>query len=329
MAKAILEIENLTVEFHTDDGTVCAVNDLSYSLQTGEILGVVGESGSGKSVSCLAMLGLIPQPPGKIVRGTARYQNMDLLQQPKEILRTIRGKKIAMIFQDPMTALNPYLTVGEQLMEMTQTHLRHTNQQAKNHAIEMLEQVGIPNAPLRLNAYPHEFSGGMRQRVMIAIALSCRPDILIADEPTTALDVTIQAQILDLLRQLQKQHGTAIILITHALGVVANVCERVLVMYGGRIVEEASVNALFAQPYHPYTYGLLKSIPRHNDGIRERLLAIDGQPPNMMSPPPGCAFEPRCMFRQASCEIAMPPLQARPEGGQHRCLYSLPDLLKK
>ena len=320
MAEPLLNVENLSVEFRTDDGVVQAVNEVSFQLAEGETLGIVGESGSGKSVTNLALMGLIPQPPGKVTSGRAMYRGRDLLRLPQHELRAIRGRRIAMIFQDPMTALNPFLTVSDQLTEVTQLHLGLTLAAARRHAIEMLEQVGIPEAGRRLDSYPHEFSGGMRQRVMIAMALSCNPEILIADEPTTALDVTIQAQILDLIRGLQKQHGTAVSLVTHSLGVVANLSRRVLVMYAGRIVEEASTESLFAQPRHPYTLGLLNSIPR---GDGRRLQTIEGQPPNMIEPPSGCPFHPRCSFREDVCEQQLPPPVARPEGGYHRCLFDI------
>jgi oligopeptide transport system ATP-binding protein len=323
MSQSLLNVENLSVEFRTDDGVVQAVNGISFDLAPGETLGIVGESGSGKSVTNLALMGLIPRPPGKVTSGRAMYRDRDLLSLSQHELKSIRGRRIAMIFQDPMTALNPFLTISDQLTEMTRLHLGLSQQAARRHAIEMLEQVGIPGAARRLDSYPHEFSGGMRQRVMIAMALSCNPEILIADEPTTALDVTIQAQILDLIRELQKQHGTAVILVTHALGVVANLCRRVLVMYAGRIVEEATVESLFAQPRHPYTLGLLNSIPR---GDGDRLQAIEGHPPNMAHPPGGCPFHPRCQFRQEVCEQKMPPLVLRPEGGWHRCLFDITTL---
>ena len=320
MPETLLNVEHLSVEFRTDDGVVQAVNDVSFQLAPGETLGIVGESGSGKSVTNLALMGLIPQPPGRVTHGRAMFSGQDLLHLSQQELRKVRGRRMSMIFQDPMTALNPFLTISDQLTEITQLHLGLSHAAARQHAIGMLEQVGIPGAARRLDSYPHEFSGGMRQRVMIAMALSCNPEILIADEPTTALDVTIQAQILDLIRELQKQHGTAVILVTHALGVVANLCRRVLVMYAGRIVEEATVDSLFAQPQHPYTLGLLNSIPR---GDVERLQAIEGQPPNMTHPPPGCPFHPRCPFRQDVCDDQLPPLVPRHSGGLHRCLFDI------
>ncbi len=305
---SVLKVNDLQVHFDTDEGTVLAANGVSFDLNAGETLGIVGESGSGKSVTNLALLGLAA--PGKVVSGTAEFQGQDLLQLDRKQFSKIRGHKIAMIFQDPMTALNPFLTIAEQLMEVTQLHLRHSYKQALDHAVEMLEKVGIPSASRRIMDYPHQFSGGMRQRVMIAMALSCKPDILIADEPTTALDVTIQAQILDLMREMQKSEGTAIILITHDLGVVANVCDRVLVMYGGKIVEESSVDDLFANPLHPYSLGLIESVPRWDASHGGKLVAIEGQPPNLADLPSGCSFHPRCRYCIDECESTEPKLVA-------------------
>ena len=279
MSQPILQVDDLAVSFKTDEGIVRAVRGVSYDVQPGETIGLVGESGSGKSVSNLALMGLVPKPPGNIDRGTALYHGDDLLQMTQSQQQSIRGKKIAMIFQDPMTALNPLMTVEQQMTEMTRLHLGLSKKAAKKQAAEMLEMVGISAPEKRLKDYPHQFSGGMRQRVMIAMALSCEPDLLIADEPTTALDVTIQAQILDLLADLQKRRGTSIILITHDLGVVAGVCHRVMVMYAGRIVEKANVNDLFSAPRHPYTIGLLNSLPRFDEEESELLQAIPGQPP--------------------------------------------------
>ncbi len=319
MTDALLTVDNLHVHFQTDDGLVRAVNGVSFELAAGETLGIVGESGSGKSVTNLALLGLIPQPPGKIAAGSARYHGQDLLQMNVGQLSQVRGRKIAMIFQDPMTALNPFLTVGEQLTEVTRLHLKHTVDQARIHAIDMLAKVGIPAPDRRIDDYPHQFSGGMRQRVMIAMALSCQPEVLIADEPTTALDVTIQAQMLELVKELQITQGTAVILITHSLGVVASVCDRVLVMYAGKIVEEAQVGALFARPQHPYTLGLLQSIPRWDEDAHGPLRAIAGQPPNMLNPPSGCEFHPRCPFVLEKCKTECPPLELSVHGGRKAC----------
>ena len=319
MSSPILQVEDLHVEFRTDDATVQAVSGVSFAVERGQTLGIVGESGSGKSVTNLAIMGLVPQPPGRVTKGQAFYNGRDLLKLSTKELRSVRGHKIAMIFQDPMTALNPFLTVEEQLTEVTRLHLKHTRKQALAHAIEMLERVGIPGAAQRVHEYPHQFSGGMRQRVMIAMALSCQPDILIADEPTTALDVTIQAQILDLMRELQQNTGTAIILITHDLGVVANSCDQVSVMYAGKIVEQASAKALFAQPRHPYTLGLLNSMPRWDAPAGDRLNVIEGQPPDLAHLPSGCAFHPRCPYRFERCPTEVPALFPRHDEGHYAC----------
>jgi oligopeptide transport system ATP-binding protein len=315
----LLRVDDLHVHFRTDDGLVRAVNGVSFGLAPGETLGIVGESGSGKTVTNLALLGLIPQPPGIIAGGRALYRGQDLLKLSAAQLAKIRGRQIAMIFQDPMTALNPFLTVGEQLTEVTQLHLKHSAQQARKHAIGMLAKVGIPSPDRRIDDYPHQFSGGMRQRVMIAMALSCQPDVLIADEPTTALDVTIQAQMLELIKELQRAHGTAVILITHSLGVVASVCDRVIVMYAGQIAEEAVALALFERPQHPYTLGLMQSIPRWDASTHEPLKAIAGQPPDMLHPPSGCPFHPRCPFVLDKCRTEMPPLEPAVHGGRRAC----------
>ncbi|MEX0819165.1 MAG: ABC transporter ATP-binding protein [Pirellulaceae bacterium] len=323
MTDNLLHVEDLRVEFYTDEGVVRAVNGVSFDLAPGETLGIVGESGSGKSVTNLALLGLIPQPPGRVSSGQAFYRGEDLLTANVKRLSQIRGRHIAMIFQDPMTALNPFLTVEEQLTEVTRLHLGHTRDEAIAHAIKMLEQVGITGADKRIFDYPHQFSGGMRQRVMIAMALSCNPDILIADEPSTALDVTIQAQILDLMKQLQQDHGTAIIMITHDLGVVAHICRNVLVMYGGKIVERADIDSLFANPRHPYTIGLLESVPRWDSEHSGKLKVIPGQPPDLANLPPGCSFYPRCPYRQDRCKLNVPPAFERPGGGDFACFVDV------
>ncbi len=319
----LLEVEDLRVSFQTDHGLVRAVDGISFSLDRGETLGIVGESGSGKSVTNLAILGLIPQPPGRIESGRANFRGQNLLTLPRRELQKIRGNRIAMIFQDPMTSLNPFLTIAQQLTEVTMLHRGWKYKQALDHAVEMLERVGIPAASRRVNDYPYQFSGGMRQRVMIAMALSCQPDLLIADEPTTALDVTIQAQILELIQQLQKEEGTAVILITHDLGVVANVCRRVNVMYAGRFVEEADVDALFAQPRHPYTLGLLNSLPRLDEQRGARLDPIAGQPPDLTNIPPGCVFHPRCPFRIDRCPQEVPALTERIDHRRYACFVDV------
>ena len=289
---AVLTVDDLTTRFNTQDGVVHAVNGVSFELRPGEFLGVVGESGSGKSVTMMSLLKLIPMPPGEIPRGTAMFEGSDLLQLDGEELRQIRGGKIGFIFQDPMTSLNPVLTIGRQLSEPLILHRNYTKKDARARAVELLELVGIPDAPQRLKAFPHELSGGMRQRVMIAMALACSPKVIIADEPTTALDVTIQAQIIETVRDLREQLGTAVVWITHDLGVVAGLADRVIVMYGGQIVEQATVKDLYAKPSHPYTQGLLASLPRLDQ--TDELHGIPGQPPSLYAEPTGCSFAPRC-----------------------------------
>jgi oligopeptide transport system ATP-binding protein len=320
-ADTLLSVRDLHVSFKTDEGLVEAVRGVSFDLAKGETLGIVGESGSGKSVTNLALMGLIPQPPGRIDRGSAMFDGRDLIgMNPKELM-AIRGRRIGMIFQDPMTALNPLMTIGQQLTEVTRRHLGLSSAAANRRAAEMLDMVGISSPAQRLRDYPHQFSGGMRQRVMIAMALSCEPDILIADEPTTALDVTIQAQILELLADLQKRRGTSIILITHDLGVVAGVCDRVMVMYAGRVVERAGVRPLFAQPRHPYTLGLLRSLPRLDRDHSEQLEAIPGQPPDMTRVPPGCSFRARCPYAFSRCETEDPGLRDVGDGRVSACWF--------
>jgi len=299
----LLEIENLRTYFHTRAGIIRAVDDVSFSLEEGETVGIVGESGSGKSVTCYSILGLIPQPPGRIESGTARFGGIDLLHCSSEQLRRIRGKRISMIFQDPMTSLNPYLRVSEQIMEPLLVHEKISQRKALLKAIAALEEVGIQDAARRIQLYPHQFSGGMRQRVMIAMALISRPEILIADEPTTALDVTVQAQILELIRQSQKNLGMAVIFITHDLGVVASFCESVNVMYAGRIVESAPTEELFAMPLHPYNASLQQSIPAlHRKG--DPLYTIPGAPPDLSHEIKGCPFIPRCAFAKELCQTS-------------------------
>ncbi len=296
----LLEVQNLRTSFHTRHGVVRAVQDVSFALEKGETLGIVGESGSGKSVTCYSLLRLIPQPPGRIEGGRAMFDGVDLLSCSKDQLRAIRGKRVSMIFQDPMTSLNPYLRIEEQLIEPLLIHDKIDRAEAVRRAIKALEDVGVPGAAQRIRSYPHEFSGGMRQRVMIAMALITKPEVLIADEPTTALDVTVQAQILELIKKLQHDLGTAVIWISHDLGVVAGFCQRVLVMYAGRIVESAATEAIFKRPRHPYNRALQKSIPALQPKGAD-LYTIPGMPPDMSKPMPGCAFAPRCEFAEDTC----------------------------
>jgi oligopeptide transport system ATP-binding protein len=302
----LLEIKDLRTYFQTEDGLVKAVDGISFQLQRGETLGIVGESGSGKSVTNLSIIRLVQEPPGKIVSGEILFNGQDILLLPPAAVRKIRGRRIAMIFQDPMTSLNPFMKISKQLMEITQLHLGHSRQQAYEHAIKMLETVGIPDARTRANSYPHEFSGGMRQRVMIAMALSCEPELLIADEPTTALDVTIQAQILELIKKLKQKTGTSVILITHDLGVVAGMTDHVIVMYAGKIFEQAKTKELFARPGNPYTKGLLRSVP---DPTAEhgKLYQIPGLPPDVAHLKPGCPFAERCERAEEICRREFPP----------------------
>jgi len=309
----LLEVKDLRTYFATEDGVVKAVDGVSFELKRGETLGIVGESGSGKSVANLSLIRLIPEPPGKIVSGEILFGGRDVLKLSPQAVRDIRGKQIAMIFQDPMTSLNPFMRISKQLMEVTQTHLGHSKGQARAHAIKMLELVGIPDARERADNYPHEFSGGMRQRVMIAMALSCRPELLIADEPTTALDVTIQAQILELIKRLKAETGASVILITHDLGVVAGMTDHVIVMYAGKVFEQAPTAELFARPGNPYTRGLLRSVP---DPLAEQgsLYQIPGLPPDLARLPPGCPFAPRCERAEDVCRNEFPPfVQLTPE----------------
>ncbi len=318
----LLQVENLSVEFHTDEGVVRAVQEVSFSLYRGQTLALVGESGCGKTVTSLAVMGLVPRPPGRITGGRVLLQGTDLLRLSPRQLQHVRGRRVAMVFQDPMTALNPFLTIGEQLTESMRYHLGLSARQARHRAGELLERVGIPGAGRRLGDYPHQFSGGMRQRVVIAMALACRPQMVIADEPTTALDVTIQAQILDLLRTLQQEEQLAVLLITHDLGVVADMSHHVAVMYAGRIVEQAPTEEIFARPRHPYTHGLLGSVPRLDETASGRLTALPGEPPNLARLPSGCAFHPRCPFAEARCQQQRPGAEEVSPGHTRACFVS-------
>ena len=324
ISNPVLDVRNLKTQFFTRAGVVYSVDDVSFQVGQGETLGIVGESGCGKSVTALSIMRLIPEPPGKIVAGQVLLNNgketKDLVKLSSAAIRRVRGNEIAMIFQDPMTSLNPVYTIGNQLMEPLQLHLGLDHKAARERAIDLLKRVGIPAAEDRIDSYPHQFSGGMRQRVMIAMALACNPKVLIADEPTTALDVTIQAQILDLMVGLNRDFGTAIILITHDLGVVAEVCKRVNVMYAGKIVESGPSSKLFANPQHPYTMGLLKSVPSIGDNVKEPLHPIGGLPPDLLAPPQGCRFRPRCPRAQAKC-LELPPLMETAPGQRAACWF--------
>jgi len=317
-ASLLLEVEGLTTEFRTEQGRVAAVDRVSFQLHRGETLGLVGESGSGKSVTNLSILRLVPDPPGRVVAGRVGYRGKDLRTAAEEEVRVLRGRNISMIFQDPLTSLNPVLRISTQVQEALQLHHGLGGRQARAKAVEMLRLVGIPDAERRADDYPHQFSGGMRQRVMIAMALSCNPEILIADEPTTALDVTIQAQILELIKGLSARSATAVILITHDLGVVAGMCDRVCVMYAGRIVESAGVDELFSDPLHPYTRGLLDSIPRVDRAGGGRLHSIPGSPPSLIDMPDACPFHPRCPSAMDICRRAYPPETSRRAAGSDR-----------
>lgn len=315
----ILEVENLQVQFDTPEGTVHAVNGISYHIKEGEAVAVVGESGCGKSVSMMSILGLIPIPPGKIANGRALWLGRDLLQLSEDALEQMRGSEIGMIFQDPMTSLNPVLSIERQLTEALQKHYGMEIEQARARAVDLLELVGIPDASRRLGSYPHQFSGGMRQRVMIAMMLACNPSLLIADEPTTALDVTIQAQIVDLVIRMREKMGMAMIWITHDLGVVAGMADRVIVMYAGYIVEEAIVDDLYERPQHPYTLALLAALPRVDQRRENRLKSIPGAPPNLLIAPHGCPFAPRCEYVIDQCRQEMPPLAPVAAGHKAAC----------
>jgi oligopeptide/dipeptide ABC transporter ATP-binding protein len=319
----LLAVEDLRVQFWTGSGTVYAVNGISFDVAPGETLGLVGESGCGKSVTALALLGLLPRA-GRVKSGSARFQGRDLLKLKDRAMRKVRGRQLAMIFQDPMTSLNPVLTIGRQLREPLETHFGMSRKQATERAVELLDRVGIPGARSRISDYPHQFSGGMRQRAMIAMALACKPKLMIADEPTTALDVTIQAQILTLLRELVAEEDTALILITHDLGVVAGMCERVNVMYAGMFMETGSAEQLFETPRHPYTLGLLQSVPRLDAARRVKLQPIEGAPRNMLRPPTACPFQPRCRYEVDLSRKEVPPLVEIEPGHKLACFNPVP-----
>jgi oligopeptide transport system ATP-binding protein len=319
--RPLLEVKDLMTQFFTQDGVVKAVDDVSFYVMPGETLGIVGESGSGKSMTGLSIMRLIPTPPGKIVNGEVLFNGRDILKMSEEQVRGIRGNDIAMIFQDPMTSLNPVLTINRQISEALQLHMGMNKDQARHRAIELLKMVGIPNAEKRVDQYPHQFSGGMRQRVMIAMALSCNPKLLIADEPTTALDVTIQAQILDLMRTLQSDTGAGVLMITHSMGVVAGMADRIQVMYAGHIVETASTEEIFANPRHPYTVGLMKSIPRLDSAKKAKLIPIRGLPPDLIDLPDMCPFAPRCNYAREKCEQKRPPLMEVGENHYSACWF--------
>ncbi len=318
----LLVVKDLATHFFTESGVVKAVDGVSYDIEEGETLALVGESGCGKSVSALSLMRLIPNPPGKTVAGEAIFEGEDLLKMSDQDMRHIRGNRMSMIFQEPMTSLNPVLTIGRQITESLELHLKMDRQAARERAAELLSLVGIPDAMRRLDDYPHQFSGGMRQRVMIAMGLTCNPRLLIADEPTTALDVTIQAQILELIQRLSTELGLAVLIITHNLGVVARYAHRVNVMYAGKIIERGSAEDIYTRPKHPYTHGLLKSVPRLDQPKKEKLDPIQGMPPDLISLPPGCAFRPRCPYATARCETDIPPLTAVGEGHVAACWES-------
>ncbi len=319
MADKLLEVRDLATHFFTQDGVVKAVDGISYDLAEGEVLGVVGESGCGKSVHALSIMRLIPWPPGRTVGGEVFFEGENLLNLDDSDMRNIRGNRIAMVFQEPMTSLNPVLTIGRQLTETLELHQNMTGEQARARAAELLETVGIPDASRRLSDYPHQFSGGMRQRVMIAIALSCNPRLIIADEPTTALDVTIQAQILELMQDLARDFGTAMIIITHNLGVVARYADNVNVMYAGKIIETGSAEEIYHNPKHPYTLALLNSVPRLDSAERVRLDAIEGLPPDLVNLPGGCSFAPRCKYVFDRCLDEAPTLETAAEAHNSAC----------
>ncbi|ALO45254.1 ABC transporter ATP-binding protein [Pseudohongiella spirulinae] len=320
MSAPILQIKNLVTEFDTDEGRVRAIDDVSFNVNAGETLGIVGESGCGKSVTAQSIMRLLPQPMGQIVSGEILFQGLDLAKLPLEKMQGIRGAKIGMVFQEPMTALNPVHTIGRQLSEVILLHKKVSHQEAIRQSVEILDKVGIPSPDIRMTEYPHQLSGGMRQRVVIAIALACQPDLLIADEPTTALDVTIQAQILELISELQRDMGMAVMLITHDLGVIAETCKDVVVMYAGKVAEQGSVFDIFDRPTHPYTQGLLASIPRLDTEPKSKLTIIPGMVPGLLDLPPGCRFENRCPHGAEQCKQQVPQAELVAEGHRVSCL---------
>ena len=325
----LLDVRDLKTTFTTAAGLVRAVDGVSWDVQEGETVALVGESGCGKSVTALSIMQLVAPPTGRIESGEIIYKGRDLLKLTEEQMRHVRGREIGMVFQEPMTSLNPVLSIGRQLTEGLEIHMQLQPPQARERAIELLGLVGIPDGARRLAQYPHQFSGGMRQRMMIAMALACNPQLILADEPTTALDVTIQAQILELMQSLSKRLGVAMLIITHNLGVVARYADRVNVMYAGRIIERATAREVYANPRHPYTLGLLRSVPRLDEPIRERLVPIEGQPPDLTRLPPGCAFTPRCAFKVARCEAEAPALEAVAAGGHVAACWESARLTRK
>lgn len=322
--KKILEVKNLRTTFFTHVGEVQAVRGISFDLEEGDILGIVGESGSGKSVTSLSIMGLVDDP-GRITEGEILFESIDLSKLTNEEMAEYRGNEISMIFQDPMTSINPVFSIGNQMIEVIMRHTKMTKEEARQRAIELLKMVGIPEPEVRIKNYPHQFSGGMRQRVMIAMAISCNPKLLIADEPTTALDVTIQAQILELMRSLKDKINSSVILITHDLGVIAEICNKVIVMYGGMIMEKSDIYSLYEKPQHPYTRGLLQSVPKNVTGTKKRLIPIEGTPPDLLSPPKGCPFSPRCPHAMEICLKEASPLYRISDTQEASCWLHHPD----
>jgi oligopeptide/dipeptide ABC transporter ATP-binding protein len=327
--KELLKVRDLKTYFYIEEGTVKAVDGVSFSLKKGETLGIVGESGSGKTVTSLSILRLIPSPPGRIISGEISLENKDLLKLSNREVRDIRGNVISMVFQDPMTSLNPVFTVGDQIIETLEIHQGLSKEENVEKAVGLLKEVGIPNPDIRVFQYPHEYSGGMRQRAMIAMAIACRPKILIADEPTTALDVTIQAQILELMNLMKKELENSILLITHDLGVIAEMADNIAIMYAGKIVEYGDVRSIFYNPYHPYTWGLLESIPKLEKQEKEKLVPIDGNPPSLLKLPPGCSFNARCKYAKDICYRVVPELKPVHEEGRSSACHLIAEEIRK